>query len=342
MRKILNSIMLSAVVVLGLVACGNGGSENTSTNANNSGDSNVSQDIYNVRFAHVGNTESYFHKLAEKWKELVEENSEGRIEVDIYPGGQLGHDRQLVESLPTNNIQVVITGGTLPILDTRFSVVDMPYIFTDTEDARSKLGGDLGNALFDLLPDHKIKGLAWGENGFKNVTNSVRPIHSPDDLKGLKIRVAENQVHIDSMEALGVNVVPMPFTELFTALEQKVVDGQENPVGLIHSSKFQEVQSYLSLTEHFYNTGALLMSLDFYEGLPDDLQKVVDEASLVARDYQYEIIDHDIEESLKKLEEEGMEIVREINKEPFIELTQSVYEKYGDQIGEELLELARQ
>lgn len=323
------------VLALVLVACG---SESSSSKDEN--DNDKEKDIYTIMLGHVQPETGSHQKTSEKWKELVEEKSDGRLKVEVYPGGQLGDERAIVEGLRTNTVQAALSGGVLPTIEPKFGIVDLPFVFDSPEDAHEKLNGDLGTKLFDLLPQHGIKGLAWTEVGMRHMTNSVRPIQSPEDLKGLKMRVAENDVYVQTFKNLGANATPLAFTELFTALEQKVVDGQENPVNLIHSSKFHEVQKYLSLTGHFYGSGPLIMSLEFYENLPEDLQNVIDEASKETLEYQYEFIAEEEEKLLSELEAAGMEIVRDIDKEPFKKLVQPVYDEFEDSIGKELMDLA--
>lgn len=336
MKKILKLFMLLSIAVI-LVACGS----DSSSNSNNKSGDKKDDEVYKIILGHVQPAESSHQKTSEKWKELVEEKSNGRIKVEIYPAGQLGDERALIEGLQMNTVQVAISGGVLPTIEPKFGVVDLPFIFDDPEDAHQKLNGELGQKLFDLLPKHGLKGLAWTEVGMRHLTNSVKPVRSAEDLKGLKIRTPENQVYLETFKSLGANATPIAFTELFTALEQKVVDGQENPINLIHSSKFYEVQKYLSLTGHFYGTGPLIMSLKFYESLPEDLQKVIDEASKETLEYQYKFIAEEEEKLLKELEEAGMEIIRDVDKESFRKLVEPVYKKFEQEIGKELLDLAR-
>lgn len=296
---------------------------------------------YMVKFGHVLNTSHHYQATAIKWKELVEEKSEGRINVEVYPGGQLGGERDLLEGLQYNTLQAAFIGGTIANVEPKFYVLDMPFVFANHADSRRKLNGELGRKLFEALPQHGIKGLAWTESGFRNITNSKKPIKLPSDLQGLKIRVPENQAYVATFKSLGVNPTPIAFPELFTALEQGVVDGQENPIPIIYSSKFQEVQNHLSMTGHLYGPGPMLMNLGFYDSLPADLQKAIDEASEEARSFQADLIDKQEQQMLNELEADGVKVVHNIDKAPFKDLTVPVYDQYENTIGTEIMELVR-
>lgn len=319
-------ISIASMVVIGVFA--------TSAYAENDAE-------FSIKFGHVLNTSHHYQETASKWKELVEKKSEGRIEVDVFPSGQLGGERDLLEGLQYNTLQAAFIGGTIANVEPKFYVLDMPFVFNNHQDARNKLNGELGDALFATLPQHGIKGLAWTESGFRNITNSKRPIKTPEDLKGLKIRVPENQAYVATFKSLGVNPTPIAFPELFTALEQGVVDGQENPVPIIYSSKFQEVQGYMTMSGHLYGPGPMVMSLSFYESLPEDLRQVIDAASEEARVFQASRIDEQEAAMLEELREAGMEIIVDVDKAPFRKMTKSVYDQYQDIIGSEIMGYVR-
>nr|WP_072514110.1 TRAP transporter substrate-binding protein [Ndongobacter massiliensis] len=273
-----------------------------------------------------------------KFAELVEEKTDGKVKVDVFHSSQLGNERDMVEGLQLGTLEMaLISTAPLSSFTTDFLVFDLPFIFKDAPHAREVLDGPIGDRLFATLKDQMVIGLAYWENGFRSVTNNARPIETPADLAGLKIRTMENPVHMDSFSALGAAPTPMAFGELFTALQQKTIDGQENPLPIVDTSKFYEVQKYLSLTEHFYAPAPLLVSEDFFEKLPEDIQKAIQEAAYEARDYERAQIDEMNARLLTELEDRGMEI-NAPDKAPFIEAVQSVYQKYTGLIPADLIQ----
>ena len=190
-----------------------------------------------------------------------------------------------------------------------FGIMDMPYLFNSPEKAFEAMDGDLGDYFNEKLEKVGIHGLGYSYNGLRSMTNSSHPIETPEDLKGLKMRVMENEVFIDFFETLGASATPMSFNELFTGLQQHTVDGQENPPSLIYASKFQEVQKYLSLTEHVNNFLGFIMNKDFYDSLTKEQQEIVQDAAQEFVDYQRKMELEDTEEYVKKLEEEGIVVI---------------------------------
>ncbi|WP_164553361.1 TRAP transporter substrate-binding protein [Brevibacillus marinus] len=337
-KKLFTSALILSMTALALTGCGSGGGSAEGT-ASNEGAKEA--ETYTMKFAHVSAPDSHYHAGAEKFKEIVEKNSNGRIRVEIYPSGQLGGEKDLAESLKSNIVQAAIIAGTLPIIEPKFAVLDLPYLFDNYDDAHEKLSGELGEKLFSLLPEKGLKGISWTENGFRVITNSKKPIRTPDDLKGLKIRVPENQAYVATFEALGANPTPIAFPDLFSSLEQKVVDGQENPLPQIYSNKFHEVQDYLSVTHHLYGPAPIIMSLKFYESLPDDLKKVIDEAGIETQQYQWEVVQNMEKEIMEDLKTKGITIVEDVDVEKFKELTRPVYDEFEEIVGKELMDLAR-
>lgn len=335
---LLAMMMLMAVVMMGCgTRQGNTGPEGQSAAASNADPSGQS---YTIKLGHLLEPSSHWQKGAEKFKEIVEAKSSGRLKVEIYPSAQLGGERQVIESVQNNIVQMVITGGTYGVIDQRYLVLELPFVFKDPQDAYNKLDGELGARLFSFLTEKNLKGLAYWENGSRYITNSKHPITTPADLKGLKIRVPENKASLKTFEVLGANVTPMAYAELFQALEQKVVDGQENPVANIHSSKFYEIQNYISLTGHQYSPSPVLMSLKFYNSLPDDLKKIVDDAAKEAGDYERKVSQDNEQKLLDDLKAKGMK-VNEVDKSAFRAKVEPVYTFFEPIVGKELLDLVR-
>lgn len=284
------------------------------------------------------------HIGMERFKELVEEGSGGQITVELFPNGQLyASEREAIEAVQAGNIEMTVTASA-PVagFDKRFMALDLPFIFPDHETAYEALDGELGQTLLDGLPEIGLVGLAYGETGMRQFSNSSHPIEKPEDLEGLKIRVMENEVHIDTLSAYGADASPFAFGELYSALQQNVYDGMENPLNLIDQMKFYEVQDYLTISNHSYTATVGFMNLDFFEGLSEDQQQLLKDSALEAMDYQREIA--------RQQDDEGLEIIQEhmeINelspeqKKQFIDAAEDVFEKYEADIGSDLMELAR-
>jgi tripartite ATP-independent transporter DctP family solute receptor len=303
------------------------------------------KDSYKIKVAYVvPETQSTHIAAKDVFKKYVEEKSGGRIRVELYPNGQLGGDRQAIEAVQLGTIQMTIPAvAVLSGFEPKFQVFDLPFLFRDKKAAYAALDGALGQKLNALLLPIGLRNLAYAENGFRNITDNRGPIHKPEDLKGLKIRTMENPVHIATFKCLGANPTPMSFGELYTALQQKTVDAQENPIPLIYTTKFYEVQKYLTLSGHVYAATALLMNDKFFAGLPKDLQKIVQEGAERYRTEQRKMSDRQDREMLAQLKKAGMEIneLTPAEKQVFVRATQPVYGEFGDKIGKDLVDLAR-
>lgn len=224
---------------------------------------------------------------ARKFAELVEARTAGRIKVSVYPGGQLGNDVQMQGALQGGTQEFTAPStATLTGLVKDFGVLGLPFSFTTEKEADTVLDGPFGRKLLARLPDKGLVGLAYWENGFRNVTNSKRPIVHAEDIAGLKIRTMQNSLYIDMFGGLGANAVPMAVTELFPALESRAVDAQENPYTVVHAQKFYDVQKYLSTTGHAYDALVLLVSKKFWDRLAPADQKAVQEAAVEATAFE--------------------------------------------------------
>jgi tripartite ATP-independent transporter DctP family solute receptor len=278
------------------------------------------------------------YKGLEVMKKYVEKESGGRIEMQLFHSSQLGDDIQMMEALQMGS-QEVTCPSTAPItsIDKRFMIFDLPFLFPTEEIASDLLDGALGQELLDGLAEKGLIGLAYWENGYRHLTNDVREVRTPADMKGLKIRTMENQVHLDFFRALGANPTPMPFGELFTAMQTGVVDGQENPVPTIYLQNYPEVQKFTTLTGHVYSPFVLLMSKIFWDKLPADLQEVVEKGAIIARDEQRKINREYTEELKSGLEEKGMTVtvLTPAEQKAFQDATMPTIEKFRAEIGED-------
>ncbi|MBP1931073.1 TRAP transporter substrate-binding protein [Ammoniphilus resinae] len=275
-----------------------------------------------------------------KFGEIVEKETNGAIKAEVYPDGQLGGDLAVFDALKIGTIQGS-TMSTGPIATTveSFNVFDLPFLFKDEVTAYKVLDGPIGQELLDQLPAVGVIGLNYWENGFRHLTNNTREVKSVDDISGLKIRTLENNLHIDMWKELGATPTPIPYTELFTALEQRVVDGQENPAGNVTTAKFYEVQKYLTTTGHVYNASVFMLSKKFWDTLTDEEKEIVKKAAAEAQTYQRELNQKESVEAIDFLKKEGM-VVTELSseeKQKFVEKLQPIYKKYAPTFGEDLV-----
>ncbi|WNS76605.1 DctP family TRAP transporter solute-binding subunit [Bacillus sp. DTU_2020_1000418_1_SI_GHA_SEK_038] len=340
MKRFLSVIVLLAMVLVS--ACGrpSGGS----SEAGSGGSTEKGGQKYTLRISHLVPEEQSTHITALDFKKKVEERSNGQIEVQVYPNGSLfGSDREAIEAVQLGNIEMTIPAvAALSSFNSKFMVFDLPFLFNSREAAYKALDGDLGKTLLSDLEQNDLKGLVFGENGFRHISNNNGPIDSPEDLKGIKMRTLESPVHADTFKAFGANASPFAFGELYTALQQKTYDAMESPISIYYTSKMYEVQDYLTLSGHFYAATILVMNEKFYNELPEDLQKVVTEAAKEFQTDQRKLAQKQDTDFLVKLEESGMKIndLTEEQKNAFREASKPVYEKYIPQIGEDIVNQA--
>jgi tripartite ATP-independent transporter DctP family solute receptor len=274
----------------------------------------------------------------EKFVELVTEKSGGKITVKLFPGGVLGGDVQTVSALQGGVIEMtVLNAGILAGNVKQFGAVDLPFLFNSGEEADKVMDGPFGTSLIDLLPDTGLVGLAYWELGFRNLTNNRHPVTKLEDIKGLKIRTIQSPIPIELFNSLGANAVPLPYTELYTALETGTVDGQENPAANILNAKFYEVQKYMTVTRHQYNPQIVLISKKFWDGLNDEEKAVLQTAATEARDYQRKVSREIDAKAIADIKATGMEVT-ELAPEETEKLRAAVkpmIEKFSAEIGSE-------
>lgn len=243
-----------------------------------------------IRFGHLNNADHPVSLGVKRFAELLAAKSGGRMKVQEFPASQLGNEMQQQSALQGGVQQMSAPATTsLAGIVKEFGLLDFPFSVTDFAQADALLDGALGQALIAKLPDKGLVALGYWDLGFRNVTNSKRPITRPEDLEGLKLRVIPNPVFLETFKAFKANPVPMPFAELYGALESKAVDGQENPYAVILSNKFFEVQKFVSATNHVYAANIVLVSKKFWDSLTPDEQKMMNEAANEARGYQRQV-----------------------------------------------------
>ena len=282
--------------------------------------------------------------LTKYFKPYVEEKSGGKIVVEVYNNSVLGGDRQLFESLQVNTVQGSF--GPMSVLASfapDFSVCDSPFLFKDKKTAYAALDGEFGALMAKTLPQKGMRLLGYGENAFRNISTNSRPVEKLEDMKGLKIRVMESPVYINTMKALGANPTPMAFNELYTALQQGTVDGQDNGVVLTYTAKLYEVLKSYTFTEYCYAANAYVFSEEFLQTLPADLLKVVEDGTKYALANQRRL-NTEMEESLiKEIEKSGVKILRlsPAEKERWRKVTETILDSLAGAVSKEVLEAAK-
>lgn len=282
-----------------------------------------------LKLATVTPAKHAYNVGAREFARRIKEATGGAIDIRVFSGGQLGKgERELLEGMQIGNIDLAVTAtGPISGFSSSMMVLDLPFLFRDYKHVDAVLDGPLGRKLLDDLEKSKLKGLAFFENGFRNFTNSARPLLKPEDFKGLKFRTMENPVHLASVRQLGAQAVPMSWGEVYTSLQTKVIDGQENPVAIIHAYKLNEVQRYLSLTGHFYSPAPLTMSLKRFKSLKPEWQRLFIKTAVEVAAFERKIIRDNEQRQLKDLKAWGTD-VRTVDKGIFLKATQPVYDKY--------------
>lgn len=336
-------LTLGSLLLAGsLAACGGGTSPTPSGDQAEGGADSPAQNVVNIKLAHTGSEEHQYHIGATHFKEIIEEKSGGTIQIEIFPNAQLGSEKDATEGVINGTIDMaVVAADSSPAnIVPELNVFGIPYIFKDREHVYSVLDGEIGKSILAKVDEKGMKGLGFWEIGFRNVTTNNKAIVNPEDMNGLKIRVQPSPVWQAHMKALGANPTPVDFNELYSALEQGVVDGQENPIATIMSMKFYEVQKNIALTEHTYSPAIVLMSNKVYDSLTDEQKAWLEEAVQEAADAQRQQLAEAEEASIAKLKEMGINFT-EPNREAFAEATKDVANAIADKVPQELVEQIR-
>lgn len=262
-----------------------------------------------IRFGYGLNEQSNQGRAVKLFAEEVEKASGGKMRVRAIGAAALGSDVQMQQAL-IGGAQEMMVGSTATLvgITKEMAIWDTPFLFNNVREADAVLDGPVGQAVMDKLQDKGLVGLVYWENGFRNLTNNKRAVAKLEDMEGIKLRVMQNNVFIDSFKTLGANAVPLPFSELFTALETKTVDGQENPYNTILSSKFYEVQKYLTVTNHVYSPWIVTVSKKWWDGLSKDEQKILMDAAKKSRDFERQDTRAEASKALADLRAKGMQV----------------------------------
>lgn len=269
-----------------------------------------------LKLGHIVNTDNSWHKGAEKFKEIVEAKSNGRIEVKVYPNSQLGSERSMIEGIQLGTVDMTITGESLQMWAPKVGIMATPYMIRDSEHMNKVVTGPIGQEIEkEIIEKTGLRPIAWFERGPRMLTSN-KPIKNPDDLKGIKIRIPEVPLFMEAWRALGANPTPMAFAEVFTGLQQGTIDAQENPYALIHTASLFEVQKYVNKTEHVRTWIYLVIGEKKLQSMPKDLQQIVLDAAKEAQKYEHEIYLKDEDRLAKDLQAKGMQFV-EVDKAAF-------------------------
>jgi len=294
---------------------------------------------YTFSFAHVLIEDTPNGQAALRFKEEVEEKSDGRIQIDVLPAAQVGGDVEIIEQIQMGLVDIGIPPtATLGNFEPRMQILDLPFLIADYDTMVKVLDGDVGREILDTLNDDNMYGVNFWGAGFRHMTNNVRPIHGPEDLEAIRMRTMQAPIIISTYENLDANATAMAFTEVYNGLQQGVVEGQENPLANIYTMRFHEVQDYLSLTNHAYHAYAAVINQDSWDALPEDLQQIMLEAFDNGRDTSRQLTLDDEGRILEEIEDEiAINEITPEAREAFIEASLPVHAEYEEIVTTDLL-----
>lgn len=299
------------------------------------------QKQYVFKLANLAGATSTHGISAQKFAKAVEAESNGKIKINVSHSGGLGSGPDNIEQLRMGTVELaLIWPSMMATLDKRFAIEELPYAWSKRWQAHAAFNGELGDKLKEMAESFGIKYLAFWELGYRCLTNNVRPVTKPEELKGIKLRVAEVPLRIDLFKTLGANPIPMTWSEVYTALQLGTIDGQENPLSIIDAHKVYEVQKYLSITNHIWTVAAISVSKKTWDALPGNYQRILRINALKYAAFNNRLVAEGEEKLKKTLISKGM-IVNEVDKEPFLKAMQPVWEKYASTFGKEIMDSVR-
>ncbi len=334
-----NLIILMCLVLSLSMITGCGGNQDEPA----ASDAETEQETYTIRFAHIENEFTGAAQGVQLFKKYVEEGSEGRIVVDILGAGSMGGEREILESVTMGNLE---GGMAMSSLFTTYlpnwEIFDLPFVFKNRADWATKVDGDLGKMMKAETEEINVKVLSFFDGGFRAISNTKRPLLAMEDFKGVKVRVGESTLLIDTQKALGTNPIPMSFGEVYTGLQQGTIDGVDTSVIYVQDGNFQEVAKYCTETNHSALQMVTFINQDFYNSLPEDLQKVIDEAAAKTTVEQREIAVEVDQTAIQVMEDAGMQVDQPSEEftAQMIEATKPVVEGYRDKIDAEVFKAA--
>lgn len=284
-----------------------------------------------LKLGHVGEPGSLFQISADEYAKRVNQKLAGKVKVVTYGSSQLGGDKEMIQKLKLGTLDMALPSTVMTSEVDQFGIFELPYIVKDRGHMAKIEKEVFWPSLAPLTEKKGLKVLAVWENGYRHITNNKKPVKVPDDLKGFKLRVPEGKWRVKMFQEYGANPSPMKFSELFTALQTGVMDGQENPFTQIYSAKLQEVQKFLSLSGHVYTPAYLLVGKNKYEKLPADVRKVMEDTARETQAFVYETATRQETELLDKLKQAGMQ-VNDVDKDAFIKASAGIYEDFGKEV----------
>ncbi len=281
-----------------------------------------------VRLGNSGTELHQYQVFTNKFKELVETASNGRIEIKVFPNAVLGNDREMIEGMILGQQEMFVGGSVWPWVP-EAGVTDMPFLYRDSDHAYKAYDGFLLQVLGDMFREHGLNLMGYVPIGWRNISNNIRPINSADDVKGMKLRVPDSDVYIATFDALGANTVTVALSELYMALQQGVADGQDNPLSTFYAQSFQEVQKFLTRTRHIHGTAFIISNDAWFNGLPQEDRDILEKAAREAQTYQRGVLAAMEEDLLKKVIEAGVQVNEPTDIESFRSAMQDVPGKLG-------------
>ncbi len=320
------------VVSLAFTGCGNSGKDNEQTNAKKVEDNiekeKKSTKPITIKIANYYAPDHPVNKaLNDKFKSIVEKETNGEVKIEVYPNNQLGNEQEFVEGVQLGTVEIALTGNLWENTVPQFRLMQMPYMFVSYDHADAVLNGPIGKKVYKYLEPLNVKVLASFPNGFRVVSNNKRAIKSIEDTKGIKLRVFQGETIIDEMQALGFDTVVMPFSEIFTALQQGVVDGQDNPLATAYYAGWYDVQKYVAITNHMYSPGYIVINNDVWNKLSANAQEVVEKASIETAEAIKNEVKQEQEKIIKDITEKGVEVTYP-ELDPFIEKVKPIVDEY--------------
>lgn len=346
MKKRLFVFMSIILLLIIAVGCSSNDQADSSSNTGEQTDKQDNKkesgndEVITIVLGHAAVEEHSLHKGYVKFKELVEEKTNGQIQVNINSGGALGGDRELAESVELGSIQMALNGTTtLESYDPKLGALALPYLFDGYDDVESFIESEIGKSLMDVLGDSNIRILAFPENGFRHISNNKHSIQTVEDLQGLKIRAMETPIHVATFEKLGMAPTPIPFPEIYSSLQSKLIDAQENTMSQIQKAKYYEVQPYVTFPGPFYLLNTTIINENFFQSLSEEHQQIIQESAIEAAEFQRNLNREEDEAAIEYLKEEGIEIVEFPEEEvaKLKEMTYEIYEQFKDEIGVDFL-----
>ncbi|MGJ9383129.1 TRAP transporter substrate-binding protein DctP [Salipaludibacillus sp. CF4.18] len=335
--KIIQFVLFIVFILILVTACSN--NENTMSNSNTDNkeeqisNTTNTDEVITLMVGHVAPESHSYHLGLLEYAEAVDEETNGQVQIEIYSGGQIGGEREMVEQVTLGSLDMVLsTSGPVGNFIENFAVIEMPFIYRDLDHAYSVLDGEIGQDLLSELSEINVKGLSFFEKGYSHFSNDSHDINSPDDMVGLKMRTMENEVYIDMYEALGADPVPIAWPEVYTSVQQGIVNGVDNTIGALESTNIYEIQESISLAGLYYSSAVLMINQNVFEGLSNDHQEALVKAGNDVTPIQREINQGLEEEQLATMEEFGVNIIRpeEIDLKAFQDAAEVVYNKYNN------------